>query len=201
MRRDLIDFSGDWQFEGNTVRLPHNAVDLPLTYFDETSYQRQFTYEKRFVADPAWAEHEIAIIFDGAMADTIVRLNGEIIAQHRDGYTPFEARLTGLLRDGENVLSVTIDGSENPEIPPFGGQIDYLTYAGIYRPVWLRVTAPVFISNAKVETPDVLAERKSVRLTVQIGNPQQLEVSGRLVARLVDDDGREIALARSTPHP
>ena len=61
----------------------------------------------------------------------------EIVA-HKDGYTPFEVRLTGNCSAGDNLLTVKIDGSENPEIPPFGGRIDYLTYAGIYRDVWLK---------------------------------------------------------------
>src|SRR5690606_5955887 len=103
--------------------------------FDEKSYQRPFTYEKRFTADPSWNGKEVSIVFDGVMANCKVSLNGNETQSHRDGYTPFEVRLTGKLQPGENVLTVTIDGSENPEIPPFGGQIDYLTYAGIYRDV------------------------------------------------------------------
>ena len=69
------------------------------------------------------------------MANSVVYLNGVEIAAHKDGYTPFGARLTGRLKPGENLVTVTIDGSENPDIPPFGGRIDYLTYAGIYREV------------------------------------------------------------------
>ena len=192
--RPLIDFNSGWLFEGSeTVRLPHTAVELPFSYFDETSYQRRFTYEKRFTADPSWGDREVSILFDGAMADCKVSLNGNGIQSHRDGYTPFEARLTGLLQPGENVLTVTVDGSENPEIPPFGGQIDYLTYAGIYREVWLRVTAPVFIRNAKVETPEILAERKAVRARIELENPQNLPLSGTLVATLRDSAGNTIA--------
>ena len=192
--RSLIDFNSGWLFEGkDEVRLPHNALDLPFNYFDETAYQRVFSYEKRFTVDPAWNGKEIAIVFDGAMANAKVSLNGEAIATHKDGYTPFEARLTGKLKDGENVLTVTIDGSENPEIPPFGGQIDYLTYAGIYREAWLRVTAPVYVGSGKVETPDALADRKTVRARIDLANPQDLPISGTLVAKLLDSSGATIA--------
>jgi beta-galactosidase len=192
--RSLIDFNSGWLFEGkDTVRLPHTAVELPFTYFDEKVYQRVFTYEKRFAADAEWQGKDVSVVFDGAMANAKVSLNGEAIAAHKDGYTPFEARLTGRLKDGENVLTVTIDGSENPEIPPFGGQIDYLTYAGIYREAWLRVTAPVFVGNAKVETPDALAETKSVRARIMLSNPQDLPLSGTLVATLLDGEGKAIA--------
>lgn len=192
--RPLIDFNSGWLFEGSeTVRLPHNAVELPFSYFDEKAYQRVFTYEKRFTAEPAWQGKDVSVVFDGAMANARVLLNGEEIAAHKDGYTPFEGRLTGKLNDGENVLTVTIDGSENPEIPPFGGQIDYLTYAGLYREAWLRVTAPVFVGNAKVETPNVLADKKSVRARIELVNPQHHPLSGTLVAAIKDASGNTIA--------
>ena len=158
---ELISFNDGWLFEGREmVRLPHNALELPFAYFDETSYQRAFTYEKRFEADKAWDSKEVSLCFEGAMANSVVRLNGEEINRHADGYTPFEARLTGKLKAGENVVTVQIDGSENHEIPPFGGQIDYLTYAGIYRDVWLKFSNPISIANVKVETPDRSEERR-----------------------------------------
>jgi beta-galactosidase len=192
--RPLIDFNSGWLFEGkDSVRLPHNAVELPFSYFDEKVYQRVFTYQKRFAADPAWQGREVSVVFDGAMANAKVSLNGEEIAAHKDGYTPFEARLTGKLLDGENVLTVTIDGSENPEIPPFGGQIDYLTYAGLYREAWLRVTPGIFVGNGKVETPDALAAQKSVRARIELSNPQDLPLSGTLLATLSDAAGRTLA--------
>lgn len=192
--RPLIDFNSGWLFEGkDTVRLPHNAVDLPFSYFDEKAYQREFTYEKRFTADPAWADRDVSVVFDGAMANSRVYLNGTEIAAHKDGYTPFEGRLTGLLKDGENTIKVVIDGSENPAIPPFGGQIDYLTYAGLYREAWLRVTSPVFVGNAKIETPNALADTKSVRARIELSNPQDRALTGTLLATLKDAEGNTIA--------
>ena len=148
------DFNDNWLFEGrDTVRLPHNAVHLPFSYFDEKAYQRRFTYQKTFAADPAWAGQEVLLRFDAAMANARVLLNGVELITHADGYTPFEARLTGQVLAGDNTVTVEIDGSENPEIPPFGGVIDYLTYAGLYREVWLIVKAPVSIGLHKIETP------------------------------------------------
>ena len=187
------DFNDGWLFEGrDTVRLPHNAVDLPFSYFDEKVYQRTFTYEKTFDADPDWAGREVSILFDGAMANAQVALNGALLTRHKDGYTPFEARLTGLLKPKSNRLIVVIDGSENPEIPPFGGAIDYLTYAGIYREAWLIVTAPVALGLTKVETPDVLSALKTVTVATHLTNPANLPLSGTLTATLRDPSGRAL---------
>jgi beta-galactosidase len=184
------DFNDNWLFEGrDRVRLPHNAVELPFSYFDEKLYQREFTYEKTFDPDPAWAGREVSVVFEGAMANAQVSLNGALLVRHKDGYTPFEARLTGLLLPHGNRLTVVIDGTENPESPPFGGAIDYLTYAGIYREVWIKTSAAVSIGLTKIETPDVLAAEKSVTIVTALNNPQGLAVSGTLTATLRDARG------------
>ena len=205
--RSMTSFNTGWSFSqgfsaeraaalapgAESVTLPHTAVELPFSYFDEAAYWHAFTYQKLLEADPAWAGKEVSIAFDGAMADAVVWLNGEQLVAHKDGYTPFEARLTGKLKAGSNLLTVKIDGSENPAIPPFGGRIDYLTYAGIYRDVWLKVTAPVSIGSVKIETPDALAASKTVTVRADLSNPQNLALTGTLTATLRDAAGTTIA--------
>ncbi len=203
--RSYIDFNDGWVFHegfsgelttdavhGVPVRLPHTAVELPVSYFDERVYQRPFTYQKTFEAEPSWAGREVTLLFDGAMANSVVYLNGVEIASHRDGYTPFGARLTGRLRPGTNLITVAIDGSENPDIPPFGGRIDYLTYAGIYREAALRITAPIWISHPKIETPDVLAQSKTVTVRAEINNLDDKPMGGTLTAQVKDRNGTVI---------
>ncbi|MGV8987046.1 MAG: glycoside hydrolase family 2 TIM barrel-domain containing protein [Cypionkella sp.] len=196
--RILTDFNDDWLFEGaDRVRLPHNAVDLPFSYFDEKAYQRPFTYEKSFTFDPSWAGREVTLRFDGAMANASVSLNGAEVASHPDGYTPFTARLTDHLIAGVNHLSVVVDGTENPAIPPFGGVIDYLTYAGIYREAWLEVTAPISVARVKVETPQALAKTKRLTARIWLNNPQDLPLSGDITARLKDSAGKVLATVQT----
>lgn len=177
---------------GAAVELPHTAVELPFNYLDEKSYQRPFTYQRSLPWDERFAGREVSLLFAGAMADAVVWVNGEEVARHTDGYTPFTVRLTRHLTKGDNLVTVRIDGSENPEIPPFGGRIDYLTYAGLYREVALRVTAPHWIENVKVETPDPLAPAKSVRARVILGGTGD---SAEVEARLLDAAGGEVARA------
>lgn len=209
--RTIETFNKDWTFRagfepgfasasqaGDTVQLPHTAVELPYNYFDEKSYQKAFTYQKIVAWDPRFEGREVSLVFDAAMADSVVYLNGIEITAHKDGYTPFEARLTPHLKAGDNLLTVKIDGSENPEIPPFGGVIDYLTYAGIYRDVWLKITAPVSIKNVKIETPDVLADTKQATAKVWISNPTDQALSGKATAVLTDGAGQEVARTEAT---
>jgi beta-galactosidase len=179
---------------GPEVDLPHSAVELPFDYFDETAYQRPFTYQRLIPWEDGFEGREVSLIFEGAMADAVVWANGREVARHRDGYTPFEARLTPVLGRRETLVTVRIDGSENPQIPPFGGQIDYLTYAGLYREVRLRVTARRRLGNLKLETPDPLARRKSVRVRALIEGEGQ---GGRLIGRLLSPAGEELARAET----
>ncbi|WP_438748515.1 glycoside hydrolase family 2 protein [Pararhizobium sp. O133] len=200
--RTITNFNEGWTFhegfsdvlttafqDGKAISLPHNAVDVAFNYFDETCYQRAFTYQKHLPWSADFAGKEVSLVFDAAMADSVVYLNGQQVIAHRDGYTPFEARLTGLLKDGDNLLTVKIDGSENPEIPPFGGRIDYLTYAGIYRDVWLKVAGPVSIGNLKIETQNVLSEEKSVSVRCDLRNPENVAFTGTLTVALEDAGG------------
>ncbi len=177
---------------GEEVELPHTAVELPFSYLDEGAYQRPFTYQRTIPWTDAFDGQEVSVLFEGAMADSVVWVNGTEVLRHPDGYTPFEVRLTPHLKRGDNLLTLRIDGSENPRIPPFGGQIDYLTYAGLYREAQLRVTPRRRLVNLKVETPDPLAAAKSVRVRAWLGGEGQ---GSRLLARLLSPEGGEIARA------
>ncbi len=174
---------------GIPVTLPHNAADLPLSYFDEGDFQRPFTYQRQIAWEPAWQGRIVRLRFDAAMADATVWVNGVRVARHRDGYTPFTVDLTGCFDGGSTLVTVRIDGSENPEIPPFGGRIDYLTYAGIYRDVWLEVLPERHIAAVKIETPEVLADGKTVLARIEVTQPGPVE------AVLSDASGRQIAHA------
>ncbi|MEM6579436.1 MAG: sugar-binding domain-containing protein, partial [Pseudomonadota bacterium] len=155
-----VGFDETWltnKLDGEHVFVPHNAVDLPWNYGDERAYQRQFTYQTRVDRQPERDEGVFAL-FEGAMANAHVWINGKLVAEHKDGYTPFEADLTTHLQTGsDNLLTVRVDGTENPSIPPFGGRIDYLTYAGIYRDVWLETRPQTWIDNVKVSFADPLS--------------------------------------------
>ena len=175
---------------GTEVRLPHNAVDLDMTYLDERSYQKEFGYQYTLAWTPEFAGREVTLRFDAAMANSVVWVNGQQVVAHQDGYTPFTARLTGLLKEGDNLITVKVDGSENPEIPPFGGQIDYLTYAGIYRDVWLQVNDALSIANLKVETADELSDAKSVLVRGFLANPTQQAFTGSAQVDLCTLDGK-----------
>jgi beta-galactosidase len=92
------------------------------------------------------------------MTASTVWINGVRLGEYKGGFTPFSFELTQhLRRDKENVLVVEVDSTERADIPPFGNEIDYLTFGGIYREVALRVVPVTYIDNIFARPKDVLS--------------------------------------------
>ena len=135
-----------------SVRIPHTTRELPFNYFSEDSYQMLCAYRKPIYAPREWANKRIIITFEGAAHYAEVFLNGEKIGEHYSGYTAFSLELTGKLKfDEDNILVVKLDSRENLNIPPFGKVIDYMTYGGIYRDVYLDIKENCYISDVFVK--------------------------------------------------
>lgn len=130
------------------IRLPHTNREVPFHYFDEHAYQMVCGYRRTFAAKPEWKNKRVFVTFEGAAHSAKVFLNGKKLAEHLCGYTAFTAELTDALTwETENVLAVELDTTEQQNIPPFGFVVDYMTYGGIYRDVYLEIKEQAYISD------------------------------------------------------
>ncbi len=155
--------------EGTLVRLPHTVQELPLHYADHQSYQMVCGYRKKLELGQELAGKRLFLQFDGAAHIATVYLNGQEIAHHRSGYTGFRVDITEAAElGGENLLSVRLDTTENPQVPPFGFVIDYLTYGGLYREVWLDVREKSWLEDLYITTPDL----HTLKIKPTIRNPE-----------------------------
>lgn len=151
----------DSSFEQITI--PHTNRMLPWHSFDDRDYQFVSLYRRRFTLPAGLERGRVFVDFGGVMTAATVTINGTRLGEYRGGYTPFSFELTPHISwDGENVLAVEVDSRERADIPPFGGQIDYLTFGGIYREVGLRLVPETFIANVFAKPVDVLSERRRV---------------------------------------
>ena len=113
------------------VRLPHTVKPLPYNYCNENDYQRLCGYRREFFAPKEWLGRTVLLTFGAVAHDATVFCNGRRVFHHGCGYTAFTVDLTGALRLGQkNVVAVRCDSREDLNIPPFGGQLDALTYGG-----------------------------------------------------------------------
>jgi len=180
------------------VVIPHTNVPLPWHGFDEKSYEFVSLYRRRFKLPPAAKGKHVFVDFEGVMTASTVWINGTRLGEYKGGYTPFSFDLTPHLDfDGENVLAVDVDSTERPDIPPFGYEIDYLTFGGIYREVSLRVVPSTFIENIFAHPKDVLTQTPSVDVDCFIQHLSSGRESLQLEVELRDGD-RVIAKNKQT---
>ncbi len=150
--------NNDWRFAFDfdsadtvEVRIPHTVKETPFNYFSEDEYQTVSRYERSIFAPEEWAGSRVLLTFDGVAHYAQVFLNGEKIGEHYSGYTAFTLDISDALSYGEeNQLTVKVDSRESLNIPPFGNVIDYMTYGGIYRDVYIDVKNATYISDVFV---------------------------------------------------
>lgn len=122
------------------VRLPHTCKETPFHYFDESIYQMVSVYRRKLEVPVEWMGKRVLLTLEGVAHDSEVYVNGQMVDGHHCGYTAFQMDISQFLHYGkENVLAVKVDSRESLNIPPFGNVIDYMTYGGIYREVYLEV--------------------------------------------------------------
>ena len=184
----MFSLCNDWEFssswsdsfckgEGSfiKIRIPHTVSESPLHYSGPHNYEGVFGYRTELFIGEESRGQRLFLQFDGAAHIADVFVNGSFAGTHRSGYTAFRVEITDLINYGKsNLIAVRLDSTENGEIPPFGFVIDYLTFGGLYREVWLDIRQTSFISDVYVSTPDV--KTACVELTVD-GNAGAAKVS------------------------
>ena len=168
-QRRVYPMNRSWRFQDKTVTLPHSNITLPWHSFDDKAYQFKSTYTRHFRLPRETQGRRIFVDFAGVMTAATVTINGKRMPEYRGGYTPFSFELTPDINwTGDNTLTVEVDSTERPDIPPFGGNIDYLTFGGIYREVSLRAVPAVFIANVFAKPVNVLSADRKIDVHIEL---------------------------------
>jgi beta-galactosidase len=145
------------------VVIPHTNISLPWHSFNDKDYEFISTYRRRFRTPPDTQGKRIFVDFEGVMTASTVWINGIPLGEYKGGFTPFSFELTPHLhKDRENVLTVQVDSTERSDIPPFGYEIDYMTFGGIYREVSLRVVPALYLDNTFAHPKNVLSGKPAL---------------------------------------
>jgi beta-galactosidase len=171
------------------VVIPHTNIRLPWHSFDDKSYEFISIYRRRFKLPTSARGQRVFVDFEGVMTASTVWINGIRLGEYKGGYTPFSFELTPHIDfDGENLLAVDVDSTERVDIPPFGFQIDYLTFGGIYREVALRIVPHNFIDNIFAQPKDVLSSAPALDVHCYLQISQQPKQPLTLSVELLDGD-------------
>ena len=193
----------DW----TVVSLPDGIEYLPTEASGCINYQGEVWYRKHFTPDAVLKGKKLFLHFEAIMGKSKVFVNGKLLTEHFGGYLPVIADMTDVLDwNGDNVIAVWADNSDDPSYPPGKAQdvLDYTYFGGIYRDCWLIAHNNVFITDPNYENEvaggglfvafgkvsDALAE---VQLKIHVRNATKNPFSGRVEYMLLQPDGTEVA--------
>ncbi|RZL31077.1 MAG: beta-galactosidase, partial [Rubrivivax sp.] len=112
------------------------------------------TYRHRFTVPADWQGRSVRIVFEAAMTDTTVKVNGKPAGPiHQGGFNRFSHDITKLVKVGEeNDLEVTVsEASANAATELAERHGDYWVFGGIYRPVWLEAAPAESIAHVAID--------------------------------------------------
>ncbi len=180
---------GKWYLDSITrdnrqdkVTVPHCfSADPRYLFYTGTAW-----YRKSFPWKPV-AGKRVILHFDAAFYLTKVWLNGQPVGIHEGGYTPFQFDVTEYLRDGDNLLAVSVNNDvwklntvpavkDNDDIN--GSFPAWINYGGLTRPVYLTVEPEVYAENLKVESiPDMDKGTSTLTTKVLVRNSSRQAIS------------------------
>ena len=214
--REVKDLSGVWRFklDADNVGLQEKWYEKPLedtipmpvpaSYNDMTQDVRirdhvgDVWYERTFIMPSTWAGKRAVLRFGSVTHFGRVWINGTYLMEHKGGYLPFEADISGMAAPGDEVrVTVQVNNVlDYQTLPPGEVEIlddpykyekpirvqryfhDFYNYAGIHRPVKLYSTPQNYVKDVRVVT-DIDGKAGIIRYETEVCGSGQVWVEVR----------------------
>jgi beta-galactosidase len=219
----MVKFNSDWHFtkaENETisddtylanndfkswqkVSLPHTANLEPKIVNNQ--WQGVSWYAKNFTLSDEMYGKKLFFKFEGAMNTAEVWVNNKKLIKHQGGYLPFVIDFTEIaLFDKENIIHIKLNNKDNPTTGPKPlKNLDFNTYGGIYRNVWLiaknslHITDPIFTNKVAsggvfVSYPKVSKEEATINIKTHVKNENNVKQSFLIKNTLLKNDAEII---------
>ena len=209
-RHQWTDLSGPWQFayDDTNAGLLENWVDRPEIYDRTITVPFPPESQASGIGDPAphpvvWYRRTFTVSqedrkgrmllhFGAVDYEARVWVNGQLVARHEGGHTPFTADITAELVEGdEQVVVLRAEDQPTDLTQPRGKQywedrprrIWYHRTTGIWQPVWLEAVPETYITDVRW-TPDL--ERGMLGVQVELNTQPQRPMNLRVRLSLND---------------
>jgi len=162
---------------GETTPTEKSGRSGALPWIGEGHYRRTLTI-------PAGTQHA-ELLFDGAMAEPTVFLNGKKVGFWAYGYNTFRVNLTPFMHTGNNLLEVDLKNLEESS--------RWYPGAGIYRPVTLILSGKSRLDDWATFLRTTNIDDKGQAVVMAEG--RALEAGNDMVAvmTIIDGNGQEVA--------
>ena len=171
---------------GETEKTEKTGRTGGLPFIGKGSYRTTFEV-------PDTAGRAVTLVFDGAMSNAHVKVNGKEVAFWPYGYNSFYVDLGDNVKPGENLLEVDLENFEKAS--------RWYPGAGLYRNVHVVNTSRLHIPTwgTYVTTPKVSKEYASVRLEMKIDGATKGE-KVTVTTDILDPRGKVVATDTSIYH-
>ncbi len=171
---------------GETEKTEKTGRTGGLPFIGKGSYRTTFEV-------PDTAGRAVTLVFDGAMSNAHVKVNGKEVAFWPYGYNSFYVNLGDNVKPGENLLEVDLENFEKAS--------RWYPGAGLYRNVHVVNTSRLHIPTwgTYVTTPKVSKEYASVRLEMKIDGATKGE-KVTVTTDILDPQGKVVATDTSIYH-
>lgn len=230
--RALLDLSGTWDFKLDNGHgfdeewYAHPLTDamlmpVPASYNDlkEDAAIRDhygWVFYQRTVTVPKYLKGQRVVLrMDAVTHKARVYWDGQLLCEHKGGFLPFEAELTGLLADGSHLLTIAVDNRIDYSTLPIGRMgnnggmgkegffagigptkpqnmpnFDFFNYCGITRPVKLYTTPEAYIRDVTL-VPDYEGNKGFIDYKIEIAGGD-----GEPEIRVYDKEGQLVAAGK-----
>lgn len=173
-------------------------------------YQRSVSLPKALLEN-----QRVVLRFDAASHIARVYWNGECLCEHKGGFLPFEVDLTGVVKEGENLLTVAISNVIDYTTLPVGGKtgmmsglmggmgagpetgkkannpnFDFFNYCGLNRSVRIFTTPLSYIEDVTLTSA---VEGESADLCYEIKTGGEALSEGACKVEIFDKTGAKVA--------
>jgi len=149
-------------------------------------------YKHNFTVPENWEGKRIYLVFEGAMTDTEVEINGQSAGEmHQGSFYRFRYDITDKLKSDENMLKVTVHKmSSNKSVNRAERYADYWIFGGIFRPVYLEAVPQTFIDRVAIDA------QADGSFSMQ-AFPVNIQSKSKIVAKIIDNNGKVVKTCES----
>lgn len=187
VRDSYFNLNGKWEcrinesetadFYDETIIVPFSPESMLSGVGKIVMPHYRLHYRKKFTLPEGFKKSRVLLHFGAVDQECSVFVNGIRVGGHKGGYLPFHFDITDSLRQGENVLTLSVTDRTEQSPHARGKQklqkkgkyasLFYTPQSGIWKTVWMESVEKAYIEDVRI-TP--LYDDSSVRFEITVLN-------------------------------
>ncbi len=187
VRDSYFNLNGEWEcrinesetadFYDETIIVPFSPESMLSGVGKIVMPHQRLHYRKKFTLPEGFKKSRVLLHFGAVDQECSVFVNGIRVGGHKGGYLPFHFDITDSLRQGENVLTLSVTDRTEQSPHARGKQklqkkgkyasLFYTPQSGIWKTVWMESVEKAYIEDVRITT---LYDDSLVRFEITVHN-------------------------------